>query len=165
METRFARSSRDEDGLLLHVLAARRGIERAAEIGSGAGVGTAWIAAALAPGVPLFTAEREPLLARGVAALFSDDPDVHVLEGDWRDVLPPHAPFDFVFVDAGRAKDDVEAVLAIATPGATLVLDDFSADWDEPDPRRAAWLGHPRLSAIEVGTGTHERIIVAVLAR
>ena len=32
---------RDEDGMLLHVLAGRRGIERVAEIGTGTGVGTA----------------------------------------------------------------------------------------------------------------------------
>ena len=45
-------------------------------------------------------AGRSPLhrrVGRGAArppprALFADDPDVHVLEGDWRVVLPPHAP-------------------------------------------------------------------------
>jgi predicted O-methyltransferase YrrM len=59
----FDKSCRDEDGMLLHVLAGRRGIERVAEIGTGTGVGTAWLASALPPGVPLVTAERDERLA------------------------------------------------------------------------------------------------------
>ena len=43
---------RPEDGALLHVLAARRGISRAAEIGTGCGVGAAWIVSALPPEAP-----------------------------------------------------------------------------------------------------------------
>lgn len=164
-ELGFERSCRDEDGLLLHVLAARRGIERVAEIGTGAGVGTAWLATALPPGVPLFTAEPDATRAAAAAALFVDDPAVHVLEGDWRVVLPPNAPFDLVFVDAGGAKDDPDAVLGLATPGATLVLDDFSADWGEPDPRRERWLEHPRVTTTEVGTGGTSRVLIAVVRR
>lgn len=160
----FEKSCRDGDGMLLHVLAGRRGLERVAEIGTGAGIGTAWLASALPPGVPLLTAERDERLATAAANLFADDPDVDVLHGDWRDVLPPHAPFDLVVVDGPRAKDDVDAVLALATPGATIVLDDFSAG-QRPDPRREAWLAHPRLAAVEVGTGETARAIVAVVRR
>lgn len=29
---------------------------------------------------------------------------LHVLAGDWRVALSPHAPFDLVFVDGGGAK-------------------------------------------------------------
>ena len=166
LELGFERSCRDEDGLLLHVLAARRGIERVAEIGTGAGVGTAWLAAALPPGVPLFTAESDAACAAAAAALFVDDPDVHVLEGDWRVVLPPNAPFDLVFVDGGgAAKDDPDAVLGLATPGATLVLDDFSADWDGPDIRRERWLEHTRVETTEVGTGGNALALIAVVRR
>ena len=164
-ELGFDRSCRDEDGLLLHVLAARRGIERIAEIGTGTGVGTAWLATALPPRVPLFTAESDAPRAAAAAVLFADDPDVHVLEGDWRVVLPPHAPFDLVFVDGGRAKDDPDAVIGLATPGATLVLDDFSADRDGPDPRRDRWLHHPRLATAEVGTGGTAQALIAVVSR
>ena len=113
----FERSSRPEDGALLHVLAARRGIARAAEIGTGAGVGTAWIASALPPGVPFFTAEIDPELAARAAELFADDPDVTVLAGSWRQTLPPEAPFDLLFVDGGKAKDDIEAVDRDPCPG------------------------------------------------
>ena len=161
----FERSCRDEDGMFLHVLAGRRGVERIAEIGAGAGVGTAWLAAALAPGVPLFTAEQDETLARAAAELFEGDPDVHVLEGSWRVVLPPHAPFDLIFVDGAAAKDVPDAVLGLAAPGATLVLDDFSAGREGVDRRRGLWLGHPRVSATEVGTGGDSRAIVGVVRR
>ena len=158
----FEQSCRDEDGMLMHVLAARRGIERVAEIGTGTGVGTAWLASALAPGVLLVTAERDERLAEAGAELFADDPDVVVLHGDWREVLPAHAPFDLIIVDS---KDDPDAVLALAVPGATIVVDDFSADRQRPDPRREGWLAHPRLVAVEIGTGETARAIVAVVRR
>ena len=161
----FDRCSTDEVGRLLHVLAGRCGVERVAEIGTGTGTGTAWLAAALAPGTPLFTAEADPVLADAAAALFADDPAVHVLRGDWRGVLAPHAPFDLVFADGGRAKDDPDAVLGLAAPGATVVLDDFSVDWPRPDERRERWLAHPRVTAVELGTGDGRTAIVAVVRR
>jgi predicted O-methyltransferase YrrM len=158
----FTRSCRDEDGALLHVLAGAHGIRRAAEIGTGAGVATAWIAAALPPGVPLFTAEVDTALAAETRRLFEDDEGVHVLAGPWREVLPPEAPFDLVFVDAHDAKDDVEATLGLLAPRGTVVLDDFTPDWPGPDPRREAWLGHPELAAVEVLTTPSTAAIVAV---
>jgi predicted O-methyltransferase YrrM len=164
-ELGVTRSSRDEDGRLRHVLAARRGIGRVAEIGSGTGVGTAWIAAALPPGVPLFTAETDAGRATAARAVFADDPDVHVLAGDWCEVLPPEAPFDLVFVAARDARDDLDAVLGIAAPGATLVVEDVAADRDRPDPVSSRWLDDPRLVAVEVGTGGPACSLVAVVRR
>jgi predicted O-methyltransferase YrrM len=164
-ELGFDRSCRDDDGLLLHVLAGRRGIERVCEIGTGTGVGAAWLASALPPGAGLYTTETDPRLAEAAAALFADDRDVHVLVGDWRETLPPHAPFDLLFVDGGDAKDDPDPVLGLAAPGATIVMDGFSSRLGRPDPRREVWFGHPRVVAVEVGTGDGSRAIVAVVRR
>jgi predicted O-methyltransferase YrrM len=161
-ELGFTGSCRDEDGALLHVLAGAHGIARAAEIGTGVGVGTAWIASALPPGVPLYTAEADEALAAAAMQLFAGDEDVHVLAGAWRDVLSPEAPFDFLFVDATDAKDDVEATLRLLAPRGTAVLDDFTPEWPRPDPRRDAWLGHPALSVVEVLTTPRTATIVAV---
>jgi predicted O-methyltransferase YrrM len=157
----FDRSCRDEDGALVHVLAARRGIGRVAEIGTGAGIGTAWLASALTPGVPLFTAGPGGARATAATAIFADDPDVHLLVGDWRAVLPPHAPFDLVLVADREAKDDPDAVLGIAAPGATLVLDDVPAAW----AGRERWLSHPRVVATELRTGSDAVVLLAAVRR
>lgn len=164
-EVGFESSCRDEDGLLLHVLAGRRGIERVAAIGSGVGVGTAWLASALPPGVPLFTAELDAERAAAATAVFADDPDVHVLHGDWRALLPPLAPFDLLFVDAGDAKADPDAVVGLATPGATVVLDVVPSDTAGPGTRCALWLGHPRLTTVEIPTEADAHVLVAVVRR
>ena len=135
---------------------------RAAEIGTGAGVGAAWIVSALQPQVPFFTAELDPDLAARAAELFADDPNVVVLAGPWRASLPAEAPFDLLFVDAHDAKDDVEAVVGLLAPGGTAVLDDFWNDPALPDPRRDAWLQHPLLTTIELWVTPERRALVAV---
>ncbi|MEO5633891.1 class I SAM-dependent methyltransferase [Gaiella sp.] len=158
----FEKSCEREDGALLHVLAARRGVVRAAEIGTGAGVGTAWIVSALPPTTPFFTVERDPTLAAATAAFYADDPNVTVLAGSWRETLPPEAPFDLLFVDVNDAKDDVEATVGLLAPGGTAVLDDFSFDPVLPDARRDAWLRHPLLTTIELWVTPNRRALVAV---
>jgi predicted O-methyltransferase YrrM len=53
--------------------------------------------------------------------------NVTVLEGDWREVLPPHAPFDFVFVDGGGQETKTDpAVLGLGRRGTIFVLDDLT---------------------------------------
>ncbi len=160
----FTRSCSPEVGALLPVLAARRGILRAAEIGTGCGVGAAWIVSALAPGVPFFSAEIDPDLAAATRELFVDDPDATVLTGDWREQLPPEAPFDFLFLDAAKQRPDLDdaTVLGLLTPGATVVLDDLTPGRTEPDPVRDFWLNHPDLVATELLTGPERAAIVAV---
>jgi predicted O-methyltransferase YrrM len=160
----FESSCRPEEGALLHVLAARRGIARAAEIGTGAGVGAAWIVSALPPETPFFSAEVVPELAGAVATVFVEDPNVTVLSGSWRDVLPREAPFDLLFVDADSAKDDVEAMVGLLVPGGTAMLDDV---WRDPaaaagGDRREAWLHHPRLATIELWVTPVRRALVSV---
>lgn len=161
----FAGSCRPEDGLLLHVLAARRGLARVGEIGTGCGVGAAWIVSALPPSIPFVTVELDPVRAAVAREVFADDEGVRVLEGAWRDVLPAEAPFDLLFVDAADAKDDPDAVVGLLTPGGTAVLDDFSASWTGPDVRRGRWLGHPAVAALVVGTGVDAQALVATRTR
>jgi predicted O-methyltransferase YrrM len=161
----FDASCRPEDGLLLHVLAARRGLTRVGGIGAGCGVGAAWIVSALSPQVPFVTVELDPARAAVARHVFADDEGVRVLEGDWRALLPPEAPFDLLFVDGADAKDDPETVVGLLTPGGTAILDDLSATWAGPDERRAAWLGHPSLAAVVVGTGGDAQALVATRVR
>jgi predicted O-methyltransferase YrrM len=163
-ELGFTRSCLPEVGQLVHVLAAQRGRLRVAEIGAGAGVGAAWIVSALPPHVQFFTVELDGEHAAAARELFRDDPNVHVLHGDWREVLAPEAPFDLVFVDATPAKLDGLAVLELVAPGGTVVLDDF---WERPtpDPVRDFWHEHPDVAAAEVFVTPEMTAIVAVRVR
>ena len=165
-ELGFGKSSSPEAGRLLHLLAAQRGRERVGEIGTGTGVGTAWMAAALPPGVGLYTAEPEESLARAVAGLFAADEDVHVLHGPWREVLPAHAPFDLLFYDGGGKRDpaaEAEEVVSMLAPGGTVVLDDLR-EHRVNDPLREWWLGHSRLVGAELRVSAAEAVLVCVRA-
>jgi predicted O-methyltransferase YrrM len=164
----FERSSIPEVGRLLHVLAAQRGRTRVAEIGAGCGYGAAWIVSALDPEVPFFTVEFDPERAAAVAELFADDPNVHVLDGDWHELLPAEAPFDLLFYDGGgkqRPDRDGEQVVGLLVPGGTVVLDDLTPGRPGLDPVREFWLGHPELVSTELLTTPNTAAIVAVRVR
>lgn len=160
--TGFARSCSPETGRLLQVLAGQRGHERVAEIGTGCGVGSAWILSALDPGVDFLTVELDHERAAAAAELLAEDESARVLQGDWREVLPDEAPFDFLFADGGRSKYD-EELLGLLAPDGTLFLDDLTPGYDDPDPVRELWLGHPRLLATELQVSPREAVIVGTL--
>jgi predicted O-methyltransferase YrrM len=161
----FERSCLPEVGRLLHVLAGCRGRERVAEIGTGTAVGAAWIVSALPPQTPFFTTEIDPERADAARALFAEDENVHVLEGDWRELLPPEAPFDLLFYDATkqlRPREDGELAAGLLAPGGIAVLDDLTPGFAGPDPVREFWLGRPDLAATEVLTTPETAAILAV---
>jgi predicted O-methyltransferase YrrM len=160
----FDRSCSVEAGMLLRVLAGQRGRTRVGEIGTGCGVGAAWILSALAPETPFVTVELDPQRAAVAAELLADDEHARVLDGDWADVLPAEAPFDLLFADGGgQATKANPAILDLLGPGGTLVLDNLTPGRPGPDPVRDLWLDHPRLAGIELGLSPQEAAIVAVL--
>jgi predicted O-methyltransferase YrrM len=165
----FTRSCAPETGRLLHLLAAQRGRARVGEIGTGTGVGAAWIVSALRPEVPFVTVELDSERAAAARALFADDLAVRVLEGDWHSVMPAEAPFDLLFYDGGgkqRPDSDGEGVLGLLAPGGTLVMDDLTPGRAAAgDPVRSFWLSHPELAASELTLSRATAAIVAVRVR
>jgi predicted O-methyltransferase YrrM len=158
----FTKSCSPETGRLLQVLAGQRGRTRVAEIGTGCGVGSAWILSALDPEVPFVTVEVDEQRARQVAELLAGDENAAVVHGDWREVLSREAPFDLLFADGGKAKAD-EEILGLLAPGGTLVLDDLTPGYEGHDPIRELWLAHPRLLATELQVSPREVVIVGTL--
>ena len=141
---------------LLAVLAAGR---RCAETGTAFGEGAVAIAATAAS---LVTVERDPKRAEIARERLgaSDNVELHV--GDWRDVLPARAPFDFLFFDAGRLDESPEAIELLA-PGGLLMKDDLTPGRPvEGDPVRELLFGHPQLVAAEVLTTTTTAAVIAV---
>jgi predicted O-methyltransferase YrrM len=164
-ELGFESSSAPETGRLLHVLAAQRGRTRVGEIGTGTGVGAAWIVSALSPEVPFVTVEPDPGHAAAAHELFAGDANVRVLQGDWRRVMPAEAPFDLLFYGGGgkqRPDLDGEAVVGLLAPGGTIVMDDLTPGRTGPDPVREFWLEHPRLAALELTLSPTIAVIVGV---
>jgi predicted O-methyltransferase YrrM len=147
---------------LLQVLAGQRGRTRVAEIGTGCGVGSAWILSALDPDVAFVTVELDARRAAEAADLLSGDPNAAVLQGDWQEVLPGEAPFDLLFADGGRSKYH-EELLGLLAPGGTLVLDDLTPGYEGHDPVRQLWLSHSRLLAAELRISAREAVIVGTL--
>ena len=151
-----------ETGRLLHVLAGQSGRSRVAEIGTGCGVGSAWILSALPPEAAFVTVELDEERAIAAAELLAGDDNARVLHGDWWNVLPPEAPFDLLFADGGKSKAH-EEITGLLTTGGTLVLDDLTPGRPGPDPVRELWLGHPRLAAVELQVSPHEAVLVATV--
>jgi predicted O-methyltransferase YrrM len=147
------------------VLAGQRGRVRVGEIGTGTGVGAAWIVSALPPAVPFVTVELDAGRAAAASRLFADDENAKVLHGDWHELMPPEAPFDLLFYDGGgkqRPELDGEEVIGLLAPGGTLVLDDLTPGRLGPDPVRDFWLGHTQLAAIDLLTTPKTAAILAI---
>ena len=147
-------SSIPEVQRLLSVLAAGK---RAAEIGTAFGEGAAAIASTAASLVTIEVDEERAAVARRRLAGFGN---VEQLLGDWRELLPPRAPFDLLFVDGGDAKTDPR-VFDLLAPGGVAVKDDMTPGRPGPDPVRELWLSHPALEAVEILTTPTTAAILA----
>jgi len=98
-----------------------------AELGTGAGIGAAWISSAMPADCTLVTAELDSGMARAALQLFADDVRVRVLPGNASEVLVPHAPFDLIFADCGvRDAAAFGALCRMLRPGGRIVMDDLT---------------------------------------
>lgn len=164
----FTHSCTPEVGRFLAVLAAGVGAEVVGEIGSGCGVGAAWIVSALPPAATFVTVECDATRAVAVRELLHPYLQARVLHDDWHALLSA-GPFDLLFADGGQAKQEEPALLLDALrPGGTIVLDDLTPEEHWPatwrgrqDPVRAYWLNEPRLAATELLTTPTTALIVA----
>jgi predicted O-methyltransferase YrrM len=140
---------------------------RVGAIGTGTGMGAAWIVSALEPSVPFVTVDADARRAAAARELFAEDENVRVLEADWREAMAAEAPFDLLFYAGGGKQGpelDGEAVVGLLAPGGTVVLDDVAPRRAEPDPVREFWLDHPRLAAVELTLSADLAAIVGVRA-
>lgn len=145
-----------DTGRVLAMLAAGCHDGRIGEIGTGVGVGTAWMVSAMPASANLVTVEFAEDRASAAARLFHDDERVRVVHGDANLVMPAYAPFDLLFVDGGW--QDLPAVVDLLRPGGRVVVDDVtpvaSLPADSPfrrhDPKRAFFFSNPRLVSAEI---------------
>lgn len=121
----FKNSSAIVNAPLLMTLAAQVRGGKIAEMGTGAGVGTAWIASVASEDTEIITIEADEERSAAVRQLFASDGRVTVLTGDALEIAE-HGPFDLIFCDAGPGKvDNQQATIAMCKPGGTILLDDL----------------------------------------
>lgn len=162
----FITSTRNETGRLLATLAATRQ-GTLAELGTGCGVGSAWLSSGAPKGAHIVTAELDPDLAGDVQDIFRDAENVEVTSGDWR-VLEQHAPFSLLFVDVRDVMASIDIMADLLEPGGIAVLDDFvpSTSWPpivdgQVDTIREQWLTDERFAAVEMLIDPDASLIIA----
>jgi predicted O-methyltransferase YrrM len=151
-------------GRLLAVLAAHlpEGA-RVLELGTGAGVGTAWIVSGLLPrtDVTLTSVEKDP----GTAAVAAggDWPSfVELRRGDALEVLAEGGAFDLIFADAPGGKwEGLDRSIAALRPHGLLIVDDMTPEphWTDThrasqDKVRQALVSDPGLISTELAVGS-----------
>jgi predicted O-methyltransferase YrrM len=146
-------------GQFLSVLAAGCQGGQIGEIGTGAGIGTAWLASAMPADCALVTVDIDEQLAAAVGGLLADDDRIAVLAGDAYQVLPGRAPFDLLFADgAWRDPAGWDSLVGLVRPGGRIVMDDVTPAGRRPadsplrnhDAKREFFFAHPGLTSAEV---------------
>ena len=158
-----------EVGRLLCVLVAAAGPGVVAEIGTGCGVGSAWLLGGLREDQRFVSIELDEARHREVSRLFSALPNATFLSGDWPEILA-YAPFKLLFADGGKAKEEgAEVIVNALELSGTVVLDDLTPEdrWPEAwrgqmDRTRAFWLNDLRVHASEILTTPTTAAIIAV---
>jgi predicted O-methyltransferase YrrM len=159
-ELGFRMSCQDEVGRLLGVLAgAVPPGARILEIGTGVGVGTAWITAGLGQrtDVEVVTVENDGNVSRA-AAMWPWPSYVHIVTADALEILATLGTFDLVFADAAPVKyGHGESLVGALRPAGVLVIDDLRAgekttdeERTEKDALRRFLLHHPMLNAVDM---------------
>jgi predicted O-methyltransferase YrrM len=132
---------------------------RIGELGTGAGIGAAWMASAMPAGCTLVTAEIDLVRATAAGEALAGDGRVCVLTGDAVTLIGTHGPYDLIFVDCGVG-DSVTfgRVVSLLKPGGRIVMDDLTpvdllpagSPLRQRDVKREMFAGEDRLTWAEV---------------
>lgn len=156
----FAFSCDDGTGRLLAVLAAAVAEGgRILEIGTGVGVGCAWMVYGLGSrtDVELVSVEFDRRVA--AAAQKGTWPSyVQLLLGDITEILPSLGTFDLIFPDAPTGKwVGLDQTIASLRPRGILIVDDLNPKSDQPEEwsrylqsTSQRLMSHPDLVAVEI---------------
>ena len=141
-------------GRFLAMLAAGCARGSIAELGTGTGIGSAWMAAAMPADCRLVTAEIDPVRAAAAAEVLGSDDRIQVLTGDWAALLPPLGPYDLIFCDSGvRDAATFGGLVDLLKPGGRIVMDDVTpvqalpadSPFRQADSKREFFAGESRL--------------------
>ncbi len=165
----FSSSSEPPVGRLLSLLASQVASGVIGEIGTGCGVGAAWISEGKRDSIPFITVEADPKRAEAARSVLRGVSGVTVLQGDWHELLS-RGPFQLLFADGGKAKEnEPETLLQAMAPGGAILIDDMTPEEYFPperqgkiDPVREFWLNDLRLYACELRVTPRTSVILAI---
>lgn len=146
----FSAASEPRTGALLRVLAGSKPGGRLLELGTGTGVGTAWLLGGMDAAARLDTVDTDEAVVAVARRHLGRDPRVrfHVADGEaWLDGYAGE-PFDLIFADAWPGKFHALAgALRLLAPGGLYVIDDLLPQPNWPDGHAAKV--EPLLAALE----------------
>jgi predicted O-methyltransferase YrrM len=140
-------------GRFLAMLAA--GCSRIGELGTGTGVGTAWMASSMPATCTLVTAEIDEQRAAAARELFADDLRVTVVTGEALAAISVGGPYDLLFSDC---KADREMLIDLLAIGGRVVMDDITplellpddSPFKQADDPKRMFFADPRLVSTEI---------------
>ena len=135
-ELGFAMSSDRPTGALLRTLAASKPGGRLLELGTGAGLGTAWLLDGMDAAATLITVDSNATLSAAAQRHLAHDPRVrfHVDDGGalLNDLARRGERYDLIFADTWPGKfTHLDLALSLLAPGAFYIVDDLlpQATW------------------------------------
>lgn len=150
----FGMASEPRTGSLLRMLAVSKPGARLLEMGTGTGLGTAWLLDGMDPTSRLDTVDNDEAAQSIARRHLGGDSRVrfHLADGGlWlREWAGPH--FDLIFADTWPGKyTDLDLALGILAPGGLYVVDDLlpQPNWPEGHAARV----EPLLAELEQRTG------------
>jgi len=132
----FAMSCEHNTGVLLRALATSKRTARILELGTGTGVGTAWLLDGMDAESRLITVDVNPEYQQVARETFSNDKRLEIVTEDAASFLQrqPANSFDLVFADAMPGKFEyLDEALALVSRGGFYVVDDLlpQENWPE----------------------------------
>ena len=132
----FTVASEPQAGSLLRTLAASKPAGRFLELGTGTGVGTAWLLAGMDAASRLDSVDRDAAVSAVARRHLGDDPRVTFHVSDGAEFLTRMAPqrFDFMYADTWPGKfTHLDLALSLLRPGGIYFVDDLlpQPSWPE----------------------------------
>ena len=124
----FTMASEPQTGSLLRTLAASKRAGRFLELGTGTGIGTAWLLAGMDADSRLDSVDRDATVSAVARRHLGHDPRVtfHVSDGAEFLTRMPLERFDFIYADAWPGKfTHLDVALSLIRPGGIYFVDDL----------------------------------------
>lgn len=143
----FGMPSDAETGALLRTLAASKPGGSLLELGTGTGLGTAWLLAGMDAHATLLTVDNDPQVQAVARHHLGHDPRLTIHTRDGGDFLTALVAagrrFDLIFADTWPGKyTHLDLALALVAPGGLYVVDDMlpQPNWPADHPPKVAAL-------------------------